>query len=288
MANLWPGFQVVYKNVDSTQQTADVATFNLLGIRYVRSNQTLDTYFCDQGFLVDWGPSFGGSINSTAQLQAYHDHILSEAALWVATGRQLWSFEIGNELESQIDGTNVTIQSLHNMIRQTAADVKAAYPGIGLISYHFYDRYQGGGLPGNQYGTFQEFIVNGKGAIDLLGIHLYGYIPANLPQIGGYPGIERIMQTFGDACYISEFNLDGVGGNADTILPAVGRECMDLYYRNFVLPFIGQYNSKAMVYLWDGNSGDASFSLRNPGQTTYRSHMSSFFSNSYGPRTLVT
>lgn len=284
---LWPGFAVVYKNDDVTQRDIDRTLFNSLGINYLRSNENSAVYWCDQGFQVDWGPSYGPQINTQAALQDYHDHILSEAALWNAKSKQLWSFEIGNELETQIDGTIITIKGFHDMVRQTAQDVKNLYPNIGKISYHCYNRIISNAVVGNEYGTYDEFTVNGLGAIDLIAIHPYGYIGSNVIQDGGMAEIERIVNKFGDRCYVSEFNLDALGSNATSILTATGLEAMNHYYKDYLLKILGPYNSKVFVYLWNGNVSDQPFSLRET-NGHYLSHVASFFNAPHVPRTLVT
>lgn len=105
---------------------------------------------------------------------------------------------------------SMSLTQLNANIRQLAADVKAVYH-LGQVSYACFNQKL---TPENVFG-YSDWIANGIGALDTISIHPYASINPLAQTItsSGYAYIAEMANAFGEACYISEFNLDGSSAN---------------------------------------------------------------------------
>lgn len=108
---------------------------------------------------------------------------------------------------------SMSVTQLNANIRALAADVKAVY-NLGTVSYGCFNQRL---TPENVY-AYDDWRTNGLGALDTISIHPYGTINAATQTVstGGFAYVDEMIAAFGDACYISEFNLDSISADLAT------------------------------------------------------------------------
>ncbi len=167
----------------------------------------------------------------------------------VVTGGSTFTYTVANAPSTPATGTifcfSLSLPQLNANLRLLANDVKAVYH-LGKVSYACYNNSVGGVL------AYTDWIANGLGGLDTISIHPYGNINLGTQSIvdGGYKYIQSIMQAFGSKCYISEFNIDGGASNLNGFNTGATAEAMGHFYRDYILPLLSPYNSKALVYMW--------------------------------------
>ena len=272
---MWSGLGVNYK-AKQENWAADAAYFKSIGLTCIRPNlssvpatwvigseasggyafwRNCAKYFADRSFWVTWGVSglSGADTGMTAtQWGQYHDSVVAEAEYCQSIGLSLGCFEIGNEIEGKIDGTTLTNAQLVTNLKQLATDVKAVY-SLSPIGYSCYDR-------GDTF--YDQFITQGLGDIDFIGLHPYGNIANGGQAIknGGYNALQKMVTAFGSKCIVTEFNIDSTDSN---ILKVTEDEKVASMRRLY-----GMIRSagvkKAMVYSWVGwLNVDNQFAMKN-------------------------
>lgn len=212
------------------------------------------------GFWVTWGPSglngiTGGTMTATNWIQ-YHDTVVAEAAYLQSQGIVLDCFELGNEMESQADGTTLTVDQMQINLGTLANDVRAVYPLAVTIGYSPWD------FAGT---TFDKWIANGKGGLDVVNVHPYSNVASNGHGLsyGNYPACMKMIKFFGpDHCYVTEFGLEGSSdANFQIVAAHVDLSVASLRDRWRFLKAIGF--KKAMLYTWCGYlNGDDQFAMQ--------------------------
>lgn len=213
--------------------SADMVYFNAIGLKGIRPNlasipsgwsppgaMSAGSYeywrlcastFAAAGFWVSWGPSglsgadTAGSFTATNWTQ-YHAAVIADATYMQSQGIALGVYELGNEMEALMDGTTITIPQFIVNMAQLATDVKAVY-SLSPIGYSCYDY---------NSTTYNQWITNGLGGLDYLGVHPYSNINAGGRglSLGGYQNIQypndsKVLYKFGsNHCYVSEFGLE--------------------------------------------------------------------------------
>jgi hypothetical protein len=127
-----------YTHTDTEKYREDARELWSLGIRYLRLGgahytwENINLYllataefYKTYGFIVEAGTTYIGGNLTAAKWQAYHDGVVAFAVRCEAIGLDV--FMIGNELESQIDGTTLTRSQLWLNLIQLAADVAAVF-----------------------------------------------------------------------------------------------------------------------------------------------------------------
>ena len=214
------------------------------------------TFFARQGFWVSWGPSSPSGqsgLNLTEDTwQAFRLNVLADATYMQAQGIALGCYELGNEQEAHVDGVTLTQAQFIAHTATLATEVKAIYT-LSPIGYSMYDT---GGT------THDNWIANGMGGLDFLGLHPYSNIQQGGRGItdGGYPAIIKMMKAFGaDKLWISEFGLEA----SDTNLNLFSRQFQTnsmRYYWNYMraLGF-----TRAQIYMFVGwLNGNNAFACR--------------------------
>lgn len=217
---MWPGLNFNYKSIAKTDE--DIKFYRRIGRKSVRmhipfapiagwtptannNHEWRDNAkkWRDAGFYVIFGLSWN-TVN-TAQMQAYRDAVVAEAAYCQANSI-CDEFTIGNEFETHItDGTpSLTIR---DWVRTTLAnDVKAVF--TGKVVYAVEASYDGATSGSLMWAT------EGKGSLDLISLNTYGAWIGELRYSPGYRlAIPPMISKFGvNGWYISEFNVDGGSG----------------------------------------------------------------------------
>ena len=271
---MWNGLGVNYKAKQS-EWASDASYFQSVGMKNIRVHipstptpwseaqnkvwRDCANYFVNAGFWVTSGvssPNANAKGNLTATRWAeYATSTIEEAKYLQANNIRLGAFCIGNELEAFVDGTTLTRNQLIDNLRQLATDVKAVYT-LSPITYSCYDN---GGV------TYDRWITQGLGGLDLLGIHPYGNIHSttnsNSIRIGGYAVIQKMIVAFGaDKCYISEFNLEANDTNLQKIPDEI--RVVEMRKKYAFIKSLGF--TKACVYSWVGyNNADNQFAMKN-------------------------
>jgi hypothetical protein len=268
------GFGVNYKS-SQTNWSKDIIYFNKIGLNTIRPNlksvpipwsagtPTLGTTaninaywrlcaqtFANAGFFVTWGCSGpqgegspgGGGLTATLWA-SYHTAMISEATYLQSQGIALGDFELGNELESFIDGTTLTLAQLNVNIRQLATDVKAVY-NLSPISYATHSD-----------ASLTDWIANGLGGLDTISFHPYGTINISAQTVSfTVPNnqISEMFSAFGTKAYISEFNLDADASDLAALKTAPTVSNMQTFFstitssglNKFILySFVGELNA---------------------------------------------
>lgn len=221
--------------------------------------------FMEAGIYASWGPGGlsgargPGQLNSTNWIN-YHDSVVALAVYLQASGIVLGDFQLGNELESDIDNTTLTVAQLHANLRQLAIDVKAEY-SLSPIMYAADDAL---GI------TYNDWISSGIGEIDYLSIHPYGSINVTNQTVTptGFSSIQKVFQAFGERAYISEFNLDPNGSNIASLNQYAQVTVMQNFLNTYILPVKPRI---FMIYTYvenqDNNPPDFGFAQLRPDGT---------------------
>lgn len=269
---MWNGLGVNYKAKQSEWES-DAQYFKSVGMKNLRIHipstptpwtkaqntfwRDCANYFVARGFLVTAGISSPNS-NATGNLTAtrwseYALSVIEEAKYLQANNIHLGAFCIGNELEAFVDGTTLTIPQMITKMRQLATDVKAVYT-LSPVTYSCYDRL---GV------TYDAWISQGLGGIDLLGVHPYGNIRhrGNSVDNGGFNVIKKMIDAFGaDKCYISEFNLEANDTNLKLIPDDT--QVVEMRKKYALIKSLGF--TKACVFQWVGHlNSDNKFCMKN-------------------------
>lgn len=262
---------------DSPNWAADAAYLKSVGVVNVRPNlSSLPTpwvvgattsggyafwrncaaYFASQGFWVSWGPaSLNGVTTGTftaTQWTQYHDSVVLDATYLQTNGIALGAYELGNEMESQADGSTLTVDQMITNIKQLATDVKAVYK-LSPITYSLWD------FNGT---TYDKWITAGLGGLDMLGLHPYGNLQNSGRDVslGGYTALKKMMLAFGPSkLYISEYGIDATDANLNSMTTAVKVATM----RNFFSILTNLGFTRSMVYSFVGYlNGDNQFAMK--------------------------
>lgn len=146
------------------------------------------------GAKVVWGVSTNG-LNpkiTAANWNDYREGVLA-VAHW-AEDNGVYEFQLGNEVESQIDGTTLTMEQFIINLKALATEVKTIFKR-GKISYSI-------GVEG-----YTPFLTIDKEDIDILALNLYRGSPT---QTGWKTIISNYYDTFGsDGTYLTEMGLNG-------------------------------------------------------------------------------
>jgi hypothetical protein len=164
-------------------------------------------YFASQGFWVSWGSagSTTAPLTATAWTQ-YRTDILADAAYMQAQGIVLGAYELGNEMETHVDGTTLTQTQFIANMRQLATDVQAVYT-LSPIAYSCFDT---GGT------TYSTWVSGGLGGLDLLGLHPYGNVGANgknYSNNGFNTTLATTVAALANKVYFSEWGIDATTAN---------------------------------------------------------------------------
>ena len=146
-----------------------------------------------KGAKVIWGVAAPAPITS-ANWGDYRAAILN-AAEW-AEDNGVYEFQLGNEEESRVDGTVMTVDQLIANLKSVATEVKEIYTR-GNVSYSCWQD------------SIDDWITVGKGDIDILASNVY---------MGGTTfndtweaDITNLVNVFGvDGTYLTEFNLSWI------------------------------------------------------------------------------
>mgnify|MGYP001578134540 CR=1 FL=1 len=271
---MWNGLGVNYKAKQS-EWASDASYFQSIGMKNLRIHipstptpwseaqnkvwRDCANYFVNAGFWVTTGVSApNGTVSGNLTATRYAEYALSvieEAKYLQANNIKLGAFCIGNELEGVVDGTTLTIPQVITNLRQLATDVKAVYT-LSPITYSCYDRF---------LTTYDQWITQGLGGLDLLGIQPYGNIHSstnsNSVRLGGYAVIQKMIVAFGaDKCYISEFNLEANDTNLQKIPDEI--RVVEMRKKYAFIKSLGF--TKALVYSWVGyNNANNQFAMKN-------------------------
>ena len=131
---------------------------------------------------------------TAANWEDYRQAIL-DAAQW-AEDNGVYEFQLGNENESEIDGTTMTVAQLIINLKALATEVKSIFTN-GNISYSCLHTY------------IDNWVTAGKGDIDILASNIYrgGTTFDDNWKIE----IDNLINAFGvDGTYLAEFNLSYV------------------------------------------------------------------------------
>lgn len=111
-----------------------------------------------KGAQVIWGVSSGAGTITSANWPAFRQAIL-DAAQW-AQDNGVYEFQLGNEEETNIDGSTITADQIRTNLKSVAADVQAIFTR-GKISYSC------------EQDSVSAWIEIGKGDIDVLAFNAY-------------------------------------------------------------------------------------------------------------------
>lgn len=275
---MWSGLGVNYKS-KQTNWASDAEYFERIGLTTIRPHlsnfpvgtytpnsevaiegsidwwRTCSQYFKNQGFTVIHGPASSPSSPFTSTVWTdYRAKVLQDAAYNQSIGLALDVYQIGNEIEGDIDNTTLTQTQLITNLKALATDVKAVYPLATKIGYSCYD---------SGSTMFNNFISAGLGDIDVLSANVYaqttasgkGFIFGDMSKLG------LMIKTFGaDRFTLSEF---GITGNSSeyTATPRYNRN----YITRHIYAGIRELGfTQAIAYSYVGYlDGDNQFALKN-------------------------
>lgn len=141
-----------------------------------------------KGANVIWGVNTG---EITSDSWATFRLASLDAAQW-AQDNGVYEFQLGNEQESQVDGTTITGTQLIANLKSLATEVQAIFTR-GNISYSY------------AWGYLGDWIAAGKGDIDIIAGNIY--MGANGSYGDGWKNdITKLVNAFGvDGTYLTEF-----------------------------------------------------------------------------------
>ncbi|MHB1334867.1 MAG: DUF4214 domain-containing protein [Candidatus Humimicrobiaceae bacterium] len=170
-----------------TQLRIDIPYWNDTGA--VEISKAAVTKAVSKGAQVIWGVSSGaGTI--TADNWPNFRHAILEAAQW-AQDNGVYEFQLGNEEESNIDGTTMTEYQIRTNLKSVATDAQAIFTR-GKISYSC------------EQDSLSAWIEIGKGDIDLLAFN--AYMGGTEFNDNWKTAITNAVNAFGpEGTYITEF-----------------------------------------------------------------------------------
>ena len=146
----------------------------------------------DKGARIIWGVSTGAGLTA-ANWAAYRQAVL-DVAQW-AQDNGVFEFQLGNELEYQIDNDTLVLTQLIANLKSLATDVQAIFTN-GNISYSSVDTYV----------TQGKWIESGRGDIDILACNIYKGGASEPYNYDYQKRIKSLMDKFGaDHFYLTEF-----------------------------------------------------------------------------------
>jgi len=149
-----------------------------------------------KGAKVVWGVSSNPDDNPDYTITANNWPAFRQAILDNAQWAQdngVYEFQIGNEEESHIDGTTMTVSQLIVNLKSVATEVKTIFTN-GNVSYSCRHDY------------INNWVTAGKGDLDILASNVYR--KGNLYDEPWQTEIDSLVNAFGvDGTYLTEFNL---------------------------------------------------------------------------------
>ena len=150
-----------------------------------------------KGAKVIWGVSAGGTLTDS-NWSTFRQAVL-DAAQW-AQDNGVFEFQLGNELESQVDGTTLTVVQLIANLKSLATEVQAIFTS-GNVSYTCWQ---------HQIDSLDPWVAAGSlGDIDILACNIYKggeYDPDY--DLTYQNRIAQLITAFGvDHTYLTEFNV---------------------------------------------------------------------------------
>lgn len=236
---VWSGLGLNYK-ADETNWDSDIAYFRSIGLTKLRMHlpavespwsagtnngngnnaywRECSKYFADRGFEVTWGlallhPVYDDGTMTLTNWNSYAACVLAEATYLISQGIRLWCFEISNEIDSKVDGSTLTADSLITNQKALATSIKALSGWTALGTKVGVAMYDHNGV------TYDKWIAAGRGAMDILALHPYGNVhnSGKSLSMGGYSALQKMFTAFGTNAIVDEFNLDAGYPNILTI-----------------------------------------------------------------------